>query len=679
MHPPLAKLIVALGAWLAGFDGSFEFDMIGDKYAGTTVPFREMRGYIAVIGALPVPLVHEILRETGARGTTAVLCALLVMLDNAHVAQTRLILLDAPLIVFMLLSLYCYIRFYGERYRDFSAAWWGWLAATGVSLALTVSCKLIGVFAFLTIGGAVVWDLWNVLDIRRGVPLRKVAKHFCARALLLIVLPIGVYLAWFWVHFALLTHSGPGDEFMSAEFQQTLIGNELLEHSIELHAFDAITLKHRGTNVFLHSHPEHYPHKYDDGRISSDGQQVTGYPHQDANNFWKIVPVGPVDNADGSFNVTKRHLFHKQHIRLLHETTQSYLMSHDVAAPLMPTNEEITTLPVDELHADEENEQNTLWELHINGGIDGETTWSSRRSWVRLIHVPTRVAVWTNPTGELPDWAFHQQEVNGNKNALDKTAVWVVDEVRVDPASPMHAVRAQPQPPRPLQTRAFLDKFVELQATMLDQNNKLTQSHPYASRPIVWPFLLHGVSYWSNDEARRQIFFVGNPATWWSGVLAVSIFSMLFLTDLVLRRRGIYQIPYAVRQRALRTTGFFAYAWACHYLPFFLMGRQLFLHHYLPAHICAVLVLGGMLDFLTSDTIDYPLNAGGPSLTPDRVRGRMRRDASHVQRIVALLLAVATAALFVYLAPLTYGHVSLTPEQVLARKLVPEWQLHYVK
>ena len=57
----------------------------------------------------------------------------------------------------------------------------------------------------------------------------------------------------------------------------------------------------------------------------------------------------------------------------------------------------------------------------------------------------------------------------------------------------------------------------------------------------------------------------------------------------------------------------------------------------------------------------------------------MRRDASHVQRIVALLLAVATAALFVYLAPLTYGHVSLTPEQVLARKLVPEWQLHYVK
>ncbi len=35
--------------------------------------------------------------------------------------------------------------------------------------------------------------------------------------------------------------------------------------------YDTITIKHKDTKVFLHSHPERYPLKYDDGRISSQG------------------------------------------------------------------------------------------------------------------------------------------------------------------------------------------------------------------------------------------------------------------------------------------------------------------------------------------------------------------------------------------------------------------------
>jgi len=31
VHPPLAKLLIALTAWLAGFDGEFDFKEIG-KY-----------------------------------------------------------------------------------------------------------------------------------------------------------------------------------------------------------------------------------------------------------------------------------------------------------------------------------------------------------------------------------------------------------------------------------------------------------------------------------------------------------------------------------------------------------------------------------------------------------------------------------------------------------------------
>lgn len=38
-------------------------------------------------------------------------------LDNAHIAQSRLILLDACLIFFMSLTMYAYIKFRKLRYR----------------------------------------------------------------------------------------------------------------------------------------------------------------------------------------------------------------------------------------------------------------------------------------------------------------------------------------------------------------------------------------------------------------------------------------------------------------------------------------------------------------------------------------------------------------------------------
>lgn len=52
--------------------------------------------------------------------------------------------------------------------RPFTNAWWSWMIATGVFLALTLSCKMVGLFLFLTVGSAVLYDLWNIIDIRRG-------------------------------------------------------------------------------------------------------------------------------------------------------------------------------------------------------------------------------------------------------------------------------------------------------------------------------------------------------------------------------------------------------------------------------------------------------------------------------------------------------------------------------
>ncbi|WFD27612.1 dolichyl-phosphate-mannose--protein mannosyltransferase [Malassezia nana] len=677
VHPPLAKLLVALAAWLAGFDGSFEFEEIGDSYIEPGVPYRPIRALSAVIGALQIPLVFQILRETGVSWIVAVGSAMAVLIDNAHVLQTRLILLDAPLVLFVLMSLYTYIRFYKQRYRPFSATWWTWLFATGVSLALTVSCKLVGLFTFATIGTAVIWDLWALFDIQRGLSLRLVVKHVCARALGLLIVPLFVYLGCFYVHFSILTRSGPGDVFMSPRFQQSLQGNDLLQHSMEIHAFDTITLKHKKTGAYLHSHPQRYPHRYDDGRISSQGQQVTALEHPDSNNLWKIVPLGPVDNEDGQFNKTRRRIFHGQSIRLLHVNTNSYLLTHDVAAPLMPTNEEFTTIPADDL---EEDAENTVFELHIHGGVANTTYWSSRRTLVRLVHKATRVALWTYKDGVLPDWAFAQLEVNGNKNALDKTALWFADDVHPDPKSPLYEQRMRrPDRPRDPEPVAFFDKFAELQATMLDQNNRLTSDHPYASRPQTWPFVTDGVAYWSNDAERKQIAFLPNVISWWGSILALITLGAFQMMDLLFRRRGMYFIPSVVRQRNFRTTGFFVMAWAWHYLPFFLMHRQLFLHHYLPAHVCSVLAMGTFWDDLFSSAMDLPLSPPGPFLAPNRLRPPMRRMPKLMTYVLTLIFMLLLVNVFVHLAPLTYGHVGLSADEVRARQWRSTWRLQFTK
>lgn len=95
--------------------------------------------------------------------------------------------------------------------------------------------------------------------------------HFLARALCLIFFPFMLYLLWFYIHFNVLSKTGPGDKFMSSSFQETLEGNVLSTSSFQVNYYDKITIIHKETNAYLHSHEATYPLRYEDGRISSQG------------------------------------------------------------------------------------------------------------------------------------------------------------------------------------------------------------------------------------------------------------------------------------------------------------------------------------------------------------------------------------------------------------------------
>ncbi|KAG8902034.1 hypothetical protein FRB99_004858 [Tulasnella sp. 403] len=533
VHPPLAKLMFGAMGWFVGFDGNFEFSNIGDSYSVHQVPYVGLRSLPAFLGSLTVPVVYAIMKESGYPTAIAAFSACLVLFDNAHVSQTRLILLDAALIFFMSLSLLSYIKFRKLRYHEFTPQWWGWMFATGTFLACTLGCKMVGLLTFATVGIAVCVDLWHLLDIRTGLSIEQFYRHFAARALGLIVWPFMVYLSFFWIHFKVLKYSGTGDSFMSPQFQESLAGNELLLNSQEIRYYDIVTLKHKDTKVFLHSHPEHYPLRYDDGRISSQGQQVTGYPHNDTNNHWQIVPTKALP-ATGRGRIVR----HRDQIQLLHVKTQTLLMTHDVASPLMPTNQEFTTWVPDEENTEY---QNTLFIVDVLDANDDDP-WKSKSGHFRLIHVPTKVALWTHAKA-LPEWAFRQQEINGNKNAQDRTATWFIDQIisaEIGSDGQNRTLRVDEKKAKP---RNFFKKFFELQALMISHNAGLTASHPYASGPINWPFLITGISFWTENDKKQQIYMVGNISSWWVASLSIAVILGVMCTDAIARRRDIHPIP----------------------------------------------------------------------------------------------------------------------------------------
>ncbi|KAF9365882.1 hypothetical protein BGX34_007831, partial [Mortierella sp. NVP85] len=636
VHPPLAKLMLAAVGYFVGYDGHYLFDTIGENYITNNAPYIALRSLPAFLGALTVPIVYMTMREAGFPIVTCALAGFFIAFDNMFVTQTRLILLDSMLVFFMVCSIYSYVRFYKTRNN----------------------VKMVGLFTVATIGVAVIWDLWVLLDIRRGLTMQEFMNHFWARALALILVPFIIYLFWFWVHFAILTRSGSGDDFMSSEFQETLKGNSMAD-GIYIKYGDNITIRHRDTSVYLHSHPHYYPRTYDDGRVSSAGQQVTGYAHSDDNNIWQVASSDPNDPKIGE------QVMDKDVIRLLHIATSSWLLAHDVASPTMSTNEEITTYSTEE---DGSRINETTFQIVLDSGGDKLRTIASS---FKLLHMDTKIAIWTH-SQKLPSWGFEQQEVNGNKNLVQKSNLWWSDSVEGKDPSEIEEEESN----KPVKQRSFILKFLELQGKMFSQNAGLTGKHPYQSQPIEWPFLAKGISFWTQNETRKQIYLIGNPIGMWIAAGSLAVIVGVVGADVLSRRRGFYPMNQDAQKRFYYATGFLFVGWALHYFPFFLMGRALFLHHYMPALVFSYMILAAVHAFIFVEGVDGPISDPGPGMRPRPLR---RAVVPAMAYATAAVLMVVHLASFLYFAPLSYGTSAIDVQGLANRKFLSQWEFHFAK
>jgi dolichyl-phosphate-mannose-protein mannosyltransferase len=115
---------------------------------------------------------------------------LIIPKENGLVTQSRLILLDSPLVIFTALTALTWTCFTNQQEQGpekaFGPAWWFWLAATGLSLGATVSVKWVGLFTIAWVGSLTILQLWVLLGDPNTVTPVSGRNHFlsviCASA-----------------------------------------------------------------------------------------------------------------------------------------------------------------------------------------------------------------------------------------------------------------------------------------------------------------------------------------------------------------------------------------------------------------------------------------------------------------------------------------------------------------
>ncbi|KAI8879130.1 glycosyltransferase family 39 protein [Backusella circina FSU 941] len=618
----LAKMMIALVGKLAGLDG-FDFKDIGKDYLQDNVPYITMRVFCALTGLLVVPIAYFTMRGAGHSISAGLVAALMVCFDNGLIANNRLILLDPPLLFFTSATLLVWINFFKHQQRPFSCWWWAWLSLTGLGLGLTLSCKWVGLFTIATIGCSTLKNLWEIWGNTETTMVSFIYKtiitgftrHFMARAACLIVLPIAIYMLMFQIHFHSLPNSGEGDGFMTPEFQQTLDGHTSISSPIDVAYGSRVYIRHFATQGgYLHSHPHEYP-------TGSKQQQVTLYPHRDENNWWTIYKV--VNGTAVTDNTEIEYVQNNDEIVLLHNDTPKKLHSHDHRPPMtdLEYHNEVSAYGF----PDYDGDYNDFWRVQILQHDPSDPASKDRlrtiHSKFRLFHSITGCSLFSHEV-HLPEWGFDQQEVTCITEGKVPKTLWYI-ETNENKLLPPDTEKISYHKP------GFFGKFMELNKVMWRTNQGLTSTHPYDSRPESWPLLRRGINFWSKDHL--HLYLLGNPLVYWGTTTAVFVCIILKSIFFILEKRKLIKKDFGDLKKFYdASAGFFLVGWFLHYFPFFLMGRQLFLHHYMPALYCSILLFSVGFDLMT-------------------IRVRQQRW------VMASLIVLSVIYVYYYFIPITYG------------------------
>uniref|UniRef100_A0A8C9FE83 Protein O-mannosyl-transferase 2 n=1 Tax=Pavo cristatus TaxID=9049 RepID=A0A8C9FE83_PAVCR len=607
VHPPLGKMLIGLAGYLSGYDGTFPFQKPGDRYEQHN--YMGMRGFCAFLGSCLVPFAYLTVLELSKSLPAALLTAFILIFDTGCITLSQYILLDPILMFFLMGAVLSMVKCNSCADRPFSASWWLWLSLTGVNLAGAMGVKFVGLFVVLLVGLNTINDLWDLLG-NLNLSLVTFGKHFLARVLCLILLPLTLYMAMFAVHFAVLNKSGPGDGFFSSAFQSQLIGNNL--HNVSIPEQDGYPLS---------CHCDPYP-----GGLCR-GEGIYTYLHKDLNNLWIIKKHD--SDADSSSPV--EFVRHGDIIRLEHKETSRNLHSHQHEAPLTRKHFQVTGYGINGT-----GDSNDFWRIEVVGRRAGRLI-KVLRSKIRLTHVATGCILGSSGK-TLPKWGWEQVEVTCTPYVKETpNSLWNFED-HINPKLPNISLDVL----KP----SFVEILLESHMVMIRGNSGLKpKDNEVTSKPWHWPINYQGLRFSGVNETDYRVYLLGNPVVWWLNLFTIGLYLLIAISTAVALKRGV-QLTSEHKGELSRVVlcggGQVALGWLLHYLPFFMMGRVLYFHHYFPA-----MLFSSMLTGITWDTL---LKFFSQFLSPSTTARRVYEGG-----IVALILLIVYS--FYLFHPLSYGMI----------------------
>lgn len=585
VHPPLGKMLVGLSGYLANYNGSFDFES-GQQYPDY-LDYVRMRLFNAFFSVLCVPLAYFSAKGVGFSIPTVWLFTVMVLFENSYSTLGRFILLDSMLLFFTVGSFFSFIRFHNERQKPFQRKWWKWLLVTGIALGCTISVKMVGLFIITVVGIYTVLDLY-MLTANKEVSWKAYMCHWMARIVCLIIIPIAIFMFSFKLHFDLLTNSGTGDSNMPSLFQAGLHGSTVGEGPRDVALGNSVIfIKNQGLGgTLLHSHVQTYPE-------GSNQQQVTCYGHSDDNNGWIIKRARgqePWTEEEDMEFIRDGSVY-----RIFHRMTGRNLHSHQIPAPMSSDQWEVACYGDDEIGDEKDN-----WVIEVMDQQGDED--------VNLIHPLTTsfrirhevLGCYLTQTGKsLPQWGFKQSEVACVKNTFkrDKRTWWNVEK---------HENEKLPDKPEDFvfPRLSFLKNFIHLNLAMMATNNALTpeeDKYDYlTSSAWEWPILHSGIRLCSWGDEVPKYFMLFTPVSTWASSLAVLILGIVIVVLLLRWQRQYDDFKDKNEWNLFMMGGFYPLlAWALHFIPFCVMGRVTYIHHYMPALYFAMFVLSYVVEAAT--------------------------------------------------------------------------------
>lgn len=132
-------------------------------------------------------------------------------------------------------------------------------------------------------------------------------------------------------------------------------------------------------------------------------------------------------------------------------------------------------------------------------------------------------------------------------------------------------------------------------------NNALTpdpdkEPDQLTSTPLQWPFASVGLRMcgWGDDQ--HKVYLLGNPAIWWASASALGLLVFLWAVYTLRRHRGMFDWSPAEWEHSLYVGSLAVVGWLLHFVPFMVMARVTYLHHYFPALYFAIIALAFSLE-----------------------------------------------------------------------------------